>query len=170
MKFVEPLLIAHRGSCAYRPEHTIEAYQLAILQGASVIEPDLVVSRDGILVVRHDNEISQTTNVDQIQKFKERKTTKIVDGIQLTGYFVEDFTLKELKELRARERMPEIRPGNVKYDGLYEIATFQEVIDLMKQVNRDGFNIGLVWFNLAFTPKQSIPLTFPQSDYQWKSF
>jgi glycerophosphoryl diester phosphodiesterase len=162
LQMLEPLLIAHRGACAYRPEHTIEAYQLAILQGASVIEPDLVVSKDGILVVRHDTEISCTTNVAELVEFAERKTTKLVDGIQLTGYFVEDFSLKELKQLRAKERLPDIRPGNVKYDMMYEIPTFQEVLDLIKKFNMNGFKVGFCCCLIVdYIQKPSILRTLP---------
>lgn len=105
-----PLVIAHRGASGYLPEHTLAAYALAILQGADYIEPDLVMTRDGELVARHDNELGLTTDVAQHSEFAERKRTQAVDGITLTGWFSEDFTLAELKTLRAIERIADIRP------------------------------------------------------------
>jgi len=127
----KPLVIAHRGASGYVPEHTLGAYALAILQGADYIEPDLVMTRDGELVARHDNELGLTTDVSQRPEFADRKRTQMVDGVSLTGWFSEDFTL-ELKTLRAIERIPEIRPGNARLDGSLEIPTLQEIIDLVK--------------------------------------
>jgi glycerophosphoryl diester phosphodiesterase len=135
MFLARPTLIAHRGSPSYLPEHTLEGYKMAISQGCDVIEPDLVITKDGILIVRHENEISETTNVADFPEFKDRKCSKFIDGIEKTGWFVEDFTLQELKLLRAKERIPEIRPGNVAFNGLYEIPTFQEALDLIKELN-----------------------------------
>lgn len=126
------LVIAHRGAPAYRPEHTIAGYTLAIEYGADVIEPDLVATKDGELVARHENEISGTTDVSEHPEFAARKATKTIDGFELTGWFTEDFTLAELRTLRARERIPAIRPDNTRYNGLYTIPTLQEVIDLAK--------------------------------------
>ena len=137
------IVIAHRGASGYRPEHTLEAYQLAIEQGADFIEPDLVATRDGELVVRHENEISGTTDVADHPEFAARKTSKTIDGETLTGWFTEDFTLAELKTLRARERIPQIRPGNTRFDGQYRIATFKEVIALAREHSRDGRVIGV---------------------------
>lgn len=137
------IVIAHRGASGYCPEHTLEAYRLAIRQGADFIEPDLVATRDGELVVRHENEISGTTDVAAHPEFADRKTTKTIDGETLTGWFTEDFTLAELKTLRARERIPQVRPGNVRYDGQFPIATLQEVIALAKEESRDGRAIGI---------------------------
>lgn len=125
-----PIVIGHRGASGYRPEHTLEAYRLAIEQGASYIEPDLVSTKDGILVARHENEISGTTDVASRPEFAARQMTKTIDGVSVTGWFTEDFTLAELKTLRAKERIPAIRPGNTVYDGLFEVPTLQEVIDL----------------------------------------
>jgi glycerophosphoryl diester phosphodiesterase len=133
-----PIVIAHRGASGYRPEHTLASYQLAIDMGADYIEPDLVSTKDGVLVARHENEISGTTDVASHPEFASRKTTKTIDGVSVTGWFTEDFTLAELKTLRAKERLPQIRPGNTAFDGLYEIPTFQEVIDLAK---REGVGI-----------------------------
>lgn len=126
------LVIAHRGASAYRPEHTIAGYTLAIEYGADVIEPDLVATQDGELVARHENEISGTTDVAERPEFAARKASKTIDGVALTGWFTEDFTLAELRTLRAKERIPETRPDNTRYNGLYLIPTLQEVIDLAK--------------------------------------
>jgi glycerophosphoryl diester phosphodiesterase len=125
-----PIVIGHRGASGYRPEHTLAAYQLAIDMGADYIEPDLVSTKDGVLVARHENEISATTDVEEHPEFADRETTKIIDGVEITGWFTEDFTLEELKTLRAEERIPDIRPENTAFNGLYEIPTLQEVIDL----------------------------------------
>jgi len=126
----EILVIGHRGASGYRPEHTIAAYDLAIRMGADYIEPDLVSTKDGVLVARHENEISTTTNVAEHPEFADRMTTKVVDGVSLTGWFTEDFTLAELKTLRAIERIPDIRQQNTIYNGRFPIPTLQEVIDL----------------------------------------
>jgi len=131
-----PLVIGHRGACGYRPEHTLASYDLAISLGADVIEPDLVSTRDGVLVARHENEICRTTDVADHPEFAERRTTKTVNGRVLTGWFTEDFTLAELRRLRARERIPHLRPGNTRYDGRYRIPTLREVIDLAKRRSR----------------------------------
>jgi glycerophosphoryl diester phosphodiesterase len=104
-----PVIIAHRGASGERPEHTLAAYQLAIDQGADFIEPDLVLTRDGVLVARHENDISQTTDVADKPEFADRKTVKMIDGERHEGWFTEDFTLAELKTLRAKERLPELR-------------------------------------------------------------
>jgi len=123
----------HRGASALRPEHTLPAYLQAIEDGADIIEPDLVATKDGILVARHENDITGTTNVATASQFAGRKTTKNIDGIPVTGWFTEDFTLAELKTLRARERIPANRPANTAYDGQFEVPTLQEVIDLVKK-------------------------------------
>jgi glycerophosphoryl diester phosphodiesterase len=132
-----PLVIGHRGAPAYRPEHTLASYRLAIQMGADYIEPDLVSTKDHQLVVRHENDITQTTDVAAHPEFAARKTTKIVDGVSHTGWFTEDFTLAELRTLRAVERLPAVRPANTAFNGLFPIPTFQEVIDLAKR-NRVG--------------------------------
>jgi glycerophosphoryl diester phosphodiesterase len=126
----EPLIIAHRGASGERPEHTRAAYALAIEQGADFIEPDLVMSRDGVLVVRHENEIGETTDVADRPEFADRRATRSVDGRPVTGWFAEDFTLAELKTLRVRERLPALRPGSAAFDGQEEILTFDEVLDI----------------------------------------
>lgn len=113
------LIIAHRGASGERPEHTLAAYELAIDRGADYIEPDLVATKDGVLVARHENEISGATDVAQRPEFAARLTTRVIDGQEITGWFTEDFTLAELRTLRAKERLPEIRPQNTRYDGLY---------------------------------------------------
>ena len=128
-----PIVIGHRGASGYRPEHTLASYELAIEMGADYIEPDLVSTKDHVLVARHENDITATTNVADHTEFADRRTTKVIDGIAVTGWFTEDFTLAELKTLRAKERLPDVRPANTAFDGLYQIPTFQEVIDLAKR-------------------------------------
>ncbi|MFN3730054.1 MAG: glycerophosphodiester phosphodiesterase [Fimbriimonadaceae bacterium] len=127
-----PLIIAHRGASGYRPEHTLEAYKLAIEMGADYIEPDLVISKDGVLIARHENELSRTTDVASRPEFEGRKTTKKIDGENVTGWFAEDFTLAELRTLRAREAIPQLRRDSAAFDGQFPIATFDEVIALAK--------------------------------------
>ena len=139
-----PIIIAHRGASGERPEHTLAAYELAIDQGADFIEPDLVPTKDNQLVARHENEIGDTTDVAQRPEFAGRRTTKTIDGRSITGWFTEDFTLAELKTLRARERLPELRPGNTAYDGKYEIPTLAEIIALAKRRSAEtGRTIGI---------------------------
>jgi len=139
-----PLIIAHRGASGERPEHTLAAYERAIDQGADYIEPDLVVTRDGVLVARHENEISGTTDVAARPEFADRKRTKLIDGQNITGWFAEDFSLAELRTLRARERLPDIRPANARFDGLYQVPTFAEVIALVRaRESETGRTIGL---------------------------
>ncbi|GAB2580446.1 hypothetical protein GCM10009593_19000 [Microlunatus antarcticus] len=123
-------LVGHRGASGYRPEHTLASYELAIQQCADYIEPDVVPTKDGKLVARHEPNITETTNVSTHPEFADRKTTKVVDGTSQTGWFTEDFTLAELRTLRAKERLPLVRPGNTAFDGLYPIPTLDEVFDL----------------------------------------
>lgn len=138
------LVIAHRGASGERPEHTLLSYSLAIAQGADYIEPDLVPTKDGALVARHENNIADTTDVAAHPEFAARKTTKTIDGQTMTGWFTEDFTLAELKTLRARERLPQLRPGNTAYDGQAEIPTFEEIIALAKRASAEtGRTIGI---------------------------
>lgn len=140
----EPLIIAHRGDSGERPEHTLASYERAIDQGADFVEPDLVLTKDGVLVARHENEISGTTDVAAHSEFADRKITKKIDGTEITGWFTEDFTLAELRTLRARERLPEIRGANKRFDGLYQIPTFEEVIALVHAKEAEtGRRIGL---------------------------
>ncbi|WP_405872723.1 glycerophosphodiester phosphodiesterase family protein [Streptomyces sp. NBC_00005] len=131
-----PLVIGHRGAAGWRPEHTAAAYTYGAQTGADWIEPDLVPTQDGVLVVRHENEISQTTDVASHSEFAARRTTKTVDGNQVTGWFTEDFTLAELKTLRAVERLPLVRNRNTVFDGRYQVLTFQEVVDLARKLSR----------------------------------
>lgn len=138
-----PIVIAHRGVSGLRPEHTLASYELAIEQGADFIEPDLVPTRDGVLVARHENDITDTTDVAKHPEFAARKTTKVIDGEKHTGWFTEDFTLVELKTLRAKERLPMLRPDNMKFDGQFEIPTFAEIIALAKKRSVGGRTIGI---------------------------
>lgn len=135
MRPFRPIVIAHRGAGGYVPEHTLAAYALAIEMGADFIEPDLVMTKDGVLVARHENEISQTTDVAEHRKFAGRKTRKTIDGMEIDGWFTEDFTLAEMKTLRAKERIPQLRPANQRFDGIFEIASFEEVLALVHGAN-----------------------------------
>ncbi len=170
----DPIVIAHRGASGQRPEHTlgdlggetIGAYNLAIEQGAEFIEPDLVPTKDGVLIARHENALATvetdengapvlddngdpvikeaTTNVADFEKFRARLTTKVIDGQSITGWFSEDFTLEEIKQLRAKERIPDTRPDNTQFDIFFQIPTLEEVIDLVKQVEAEtGRIIGI---------------------------
>ena len=127
-----PLVIGHRGAAGHRPEHTGASYELAIAYGADFIEPDLVTTKDGVLIARHENDISATTDV--AEKFPRRRTTKSIDGRTIEGFFTEDFTLAEIKSLRAKERLPFRNQG---WNGVYEIPTFQEVIDIARRASRE---------------------------------
>ncbi|MBD2058799.1 glycerophosphodiester phosphodiesterase [Oculatella sp. FACHB-28] len=150
-----PIVIGHRGASGYRPEHTLAAYELAIDMGADYIEPDLVSTKDGVLIARHENAIAivdpttgavteATTNVAELPQFADRRTTKVIDGVSITGWFTEDFTLEELKTLKARERIPQIRPQNVAFNDRFEVPTLQEVIDLAKRKSEEtGRTIGI---------------------------
>jgi glycerophosphoryl diester phosphodiesterase len=132
----EPVVIAHRGASGYRPEHTLASYALAIQQGADYIEPDLVSTKDGVLVARHENEIGGTTDVADHPEFAGRRTTKVIDGREVTGWFTEDFTLRELKTLRAKERLPGVRPDNTRFDGKFKVPTLDEVLRLATTASR----------------------------------
>ncbi|WP_296606977.1 glycerophosphodiester phosphodiesterase [Nocardioides sp.] len=139
-----PLVIAHRGASGYRPEHTLASYRLAIALGADYVEPDLVSTRDGVLVARHESEIGSTTDIAARAELADRLTTKEVDGRVVTGWFTEDLTLAELKTLRAVERLPELRPRNTRYDGRYDVPTFDEVLALVAEESaRLGRPIGV---------------------------
>ncbi|MGA5357440.1 glycerophosphodiester phosphodiesterase family protein [Streptomyces purpurascens] len=131
-----PVVIGHRGAAGWRPEHTAASYTYAVQTGADWIEPDLVPTKDHVLVVRHENEISQTTDVAAHPEFADRRTTKTVDGRAVTGWFTEDFTLAELKTLRAVERLPQVRNRNTVFDGREEVMTFQEVVELARRLSR----------------------------------
>lgn len=147
-------VFGHRGAAGYRPEHTLASYELAIRLGADYIEPDLVSTKDGILVARHENEISGTTNVADHPEFARRKTTKTIDGVPVSGWFTEDFTLRELRTLRAKERLPSVRPGNTRYDGRFEVPTFDEVLAL---ADREGRRRGTV---VGVAPETKHPTYF----------
>lgn len=141
----EPIVIGHRGASGYVPEHTLASYWLAIEQGADFVEPDLVSTKDGVLVARHENAIAilnadgsvreATTDVADRPEFAARKATKSIDGVSVTGWFTEDFTLAELKTLRARERLPALRVANTRFDNQFEVPTFEEVLQLVEQAN-----------------------------------
>ena len=142
----QPLVIGHRGASGYVPEDTLAAYWLAIEQGADYVEPDLVSTKDGVLVARHENAIAilntdgsvreATTDVADRPEFADRKTTKVIDGSNVTGWFTEDFTLAELKTLRARERLPQLRTANTRFDNMFEVPTLDEVLELVDQANQ----------------------------------
>ncbi|XP_046973364.1 glycerophosphodiester phosphodiesterase GDPD6-like [Vanessa cardui] len=131
-----PVIIAHRGASGYVPEHTLGAYALAITMGADYVEPDLVITKDGHLISRHDNVLGLTTDVASHPEFADRHRTQTVDGTEISGWFTEDFTLAEIKTLRAVERIPDIRPGNARMDASFQVATFQEIIDLVKGMQK----------------------------------
>ena len=131
-----PIVIAHRGASGYRPEHTLSAFRLAIEQGADAVEPDLVATSDGVLVIRHENEISGTTDVASHPEFASRRATKVVDGVSRTGWFTEDFTWDELSILRAREPRPRIRPDSAAHDGREGILRFEQLLELVRIQDR----------------------------------
>jgi glycerophosphoryl diester phosphodiesterase len=138
------LVIGHRGASGYRPEHTLASYELAARMGADYIEPDLVSTKDGVLVARHENEISGTTDVEQRSEFADRRTAKTIDGATVEGWFTEDFTLAELKTLRAEERLPKLREENTLYNELYQVPTFEEVLELREELSAElGREIGV---------------------------
>jgi len=133
---IAPIVIGHRGACGYVPEHTLTSYFIAMQDGVDYVEPDLVMTKDGVLVARHENEIGGTSDVARHPEFANRRATKTIDGIAHTGWFTEDFTLAELKTLRARERIPDIRPNNTRFDGQFEVATFEEILALVAGVQQ----------------------------------
>ena len=146
----KPLVIAHRGASGYRPEHTLAAYELAIEMGADFIEPDLVITRDGVLIARHENDLSGTTDVIDRPEFRSLRKTKWIDGREVTGWFAEDFTLAEIKTLRARERL-EFRDRS--FNGRFEVPTFQEILGLPSVL----FGVGLPDEN-AHAPNEKLDL------------
>ena len=138
------LIIAHRGASGERPEHTLAAYERAIDLGADYVEPDLVATKDLVLIARHENEIGGTTDVAEHERFADRRRTKMIDGQQVTGWFAEDFTLAELRTLRARERLPAIRRANAAFDGLWQVPTFAEIVTLVRAKEAEtGRRIGI---------------------------
>ena len=154
MASAKPIIIAHRGASGERPEHTIAAYTLAIEQGADYIEPDLVLSKDGVLVARHENSISETTDVAAHAEFADRKTTKTIDGQKVTDWFTEDFTFAELKSLRTKERLPMLRRANTAFDGQFEIPTFEEIIRLAQTKSKETGRV------IGIYPETKHPLYF----------
>lgn len=140
----KPWILAHRGASGYRPEHTLSAYQMAIDLGADFLEPDIVITADGAIIARHGNELSGTTDVASREELAYRRTTKVVDGKELMGWFTEDFTLDELKTLRAREGLPAVRAANTRYDGRFQILTLDEIIEALVGANaRREHQVGL---------------------------
>jgi glycerophosphoryl diester phosphodiesterase len=133
-----PLVVGHRGAASYRPEHTAASYELAIDLGADLIEPDVVVSADGVLIARHENELSRSTDVASRPEFAARRTSKLVGATRRTGWFTEDFTLEELRTLRAVERIPDLRPLNTAYDGQDGILTLAEVVEIARRRSTPG--------------------------------
>jgi glycerophosphoryl diester phosphodiesterase len=131
---MHPIVIGHRGASGYRPEHTRAAYELAVALGADAVEPDIVATRDGVLVVRHENEISGTTDIVDHLEFAGRRTTKVIDGIRLTGWFTEDFTWSELRTLRARERLPALRKSSATFDDRFPLLRLRDVFKLIDRV------------------------------------
>ena len=141
----KPYVLGHRGACALRPEHSLASYAKAIADGADFIEPDLVSTRDGALVARHENNIAETTDVAAHPEFAARRTTKRIDGESVTGWFTEDFTLAELKSLRAKERLGALRPESQSYDGQFQILTLDEIADFVAaEAAARGRVIGLI--------------------------
>jgi glycerophosphoryl diester phosphodiesterase len=141
-----PTIYGHRGAAGYRPEHTLASYRLAARMGADYIEPDLVSTKDHVLVARHEPAIGGTTDVADHPEFASRRKTKVIDGVTFADeWFTDDFTLAELKTLRAKERLPDLRQRNTIYNGRYAVPTFQEVIDLRDQLSRELHRkIGLI--------------------------
>src|SRR5881398_1035643 len=129
-----PIVIGHRGASGYVPEHTLASYFLAMQYGADYVEPDLVMTADGVPIARHENEIGATTDVAQHRRFAARRAERVIDGVSVRGWFTEDFTLAELKTLKVRERIPELRPGNTRFDGQFEIPTLEEILVLVRGV------------------------------------
>lgn len=131
-------MVGHRGASGYRPEHTRAAYELAFALGADAVEPDLVATRDGVLVLRHENDISGTTDVAAHPEFADRRTRKEIDGVELTGWFTEDFTWAELSTLRARERVPALRQASASFDGRYPLLRFRDLVDIVDRASDDA--------------------------------
>ena len=140
-----PLVIGHRGASGYRPEHTRSAYELAFALGADAVEPDIVATKDGVLVLRHENEISGTTDVAEHPEFAHLRTTRVIDRATLTGWFTEDFTWRELSTLRARERLPAIRTGSATFDDRFPILRLSDLMDIIDaQSERLGRELGMI--------------------------
>jgi len=155
---MKPLVIAHRGASGYRPEHTRSAYLLAIDMGADAVEPDLVASSDGVLVVRHENELSGTTDVAEHPEFSDRRTTKSVDGRERTGFFTEDFTWSELATLRCRERLNAVRSANAVFDDTESILRLQDVLEIFDEKGPVGMTLVLELKNATYFDERGLPL------------
>ena len=161
---VTPAVVAHRGASGHRPEHTLDAYRTAIRMGVDDIELDVVITRDGVLVARHENEISATTDVADHPRFADRRTTKVVDGQVVTGWFTEDFTLVELKQLTTRERLPRLRPANTEYDRCEGVPTLGEVFAMVQAESvRRGAGVGVMveLKHAAYFDALGLPLDTP---------
>ena len=142
---VTPAVAGHRGASGHRPEHTLEAYRHAIALGADEIELDLVSTADGVLVARHESELSVTTDVADRPELAHRRSTRVVDGRAVEGWFVEDLTLDEVRLLRARERWPALRAGSAAYDGVLGVPTFDEVLTMLAEESaRHGRSAGVL--------------------------
>jgi len=140
-----PLIIGHRGASGYRPEHTSAAYDLAFALGADAVEPDIVATRDGVLIIRHENDVSGTTDVAERPEFADRRTTKLIDGVEVTGWFTEDFTWSELSRLRARERLGAVRQSNTTFDDRYPIMRLADLFELIDRASeRANRALGMV--------------------------
>src|ERR1700749_2866605 len=139
-----PIVIGHRGACGYVPEHTLTSYFIAIEDGVDYVEPDLVMTRDAVLIARHENEIGGTTDVARHPEFADRRRTQVIDGETTTGWFSEDFTLAEVKTLRARERLPALRPANCAFDGRFTVPNFEEIIQLAQAANRERSGVSRI--------------------------
>ncbi len=154
-----PIVIGHRGACGYVPEHTLTSYFVALQDGVDFVEPDLVMTKDAVLVARHENEIGTTTNVAAHPEYADRRATKVIDGTSVTGWFTEDFSLSELKTLRARERIPETRPGNARFDGQFQVPTFDEILALVQAVEQQRARLAKQLGRAAPTPVGIYPET-----------
>jgi len=150
----KPIVIAHRGASGYLPEHTLAAYATAVFQGADFIEPDLVMTRDGRLIARHDNRLDATTDVARRPAFASRRATREVNGETLTGWFSEDFTLAEIRTLRAVERLPQLRPANARFDGQFPVPTLEEILALREALE------GVVGRPIGLYPETKHPTHF----------
>jgi len=161
-----PVVIGHRGACGYVPEHTLTSYFIAMQAGVDYVEPDLVMTKDAVLVARHENEIGTTTDVARHREFADRRATKVIDGTPVNGWFTEDFTLAELKTLRARERIPDIRPANARFDGQFQVATFEEILALLQAAQQQRVALAQQLGRPAPTPIGVYPETKHPSYFQ----
>jgi glycerophosphoryl diester phosphodiesterase len=172
-----PIVIGHRGAAGYLPEHTLAGYALAVFQGADFIEPDLVMTKDGHLIARHEPILDETTDVSSHPEFASRRTTKVLDGFAVTAWWAEDFTLAEIKQLKARERIPTVRPANTRVNDQIEVPTLQQVIDLANGLEKVvGRKIGIypetkhpTYFrNLGFAMEETLVSVLRKNGYEGK--